>query len=126
MIIDRETAELYAKYLTQSEHPYGALRTMLGTQRLQRIDNGIRFDLHGSAHRTPICELTYDEGLDLFNLRFYRGKNEIKSFNGLFVDQLKDVFEQYTGLALEMPRIFGLNCREKKSDSLSESSEMSM
>ena len=125
MIIDRETAELYAKYLTQSEHPYGALRAMLGTQMFQRIDNGIRFDLHGSAHRTPICELAYDEGLDLYNLRFYRGKNEIKSFNGLFFDQLKEVFEGYTGLTLTMPRINGLNC-EKKSDSLSESSEMSM
>ena len=125
MIIDRETAELYAKFLTQSEHPYGALRTMLGTQRLQRIDNGIRFDLHGSAHRTPSCELVYDDGLDLFNLRFCRGGKEIKSFNGLFCDQLKEVFEGYTGLTLTMPRIFGLD-QARKSDPPSESSEMSM
>ena len=119
MIIDRETAELYAKFLTQSEHPYGALRAMLGTERLHRIDNGIHFDLHGSAHRTPSCELVYDDGLDLFNLRFCRGGKEIKSFNGLFCDQLKEVF------TLTMPRIFGLD-QTKKSDPPSESSEMSM
>ena len=97
--------------LTQDfKHPYGALRAMLGTKFFMRRENGIRFDLHGALHRVTLCDLEYDAGYDLFTLKFYRikkweGPQLVKEFNMLYNDQLKEIFESYTGLCLSFPTI---------------------
>ena len=109
MVIDNDTAREYAQLLTGNARPFATLRLMLGTQMILRIDNGIRFDLHGSAHRETRCALVYNVGEDLFELHFYRGANTVKSFTGLFADQLQEVFERHTQLRLAVPRICGIN-----------------
>ena len=113
--ISNETAREYAAYLTRDTHnPFGALRAMLGTRLIIRTETGIRFDLHGALHRVTLCALDYDAGLDLFKLRFYKNKRfegnvVVKEFDALFFDQLKEVFEEYTGLFLSFRQVFGLN-----------------
>lgn len=109
MSIDNETALEYAGLLTGIRNHYGALRMMLGTQHVWRVENGIEFDLHGSAHRTPVCKMIYNVAQDLFELHFYRSGKLVKSFDMLFADQIREVFENYTGLRITMPRICGLN-----------------
>ena len=120
MSIDSETARQYAAYLTQNtRNPYGVMQLMLGTKMVVRGDDGIRFDLHRAKHRVTMCELNYDAGEDLFELKFFRrGKSEWPGVPGdmeeyvskprLFFDDLKRVFEEFTGLSLTVPRvIFG-------------------
>lgn len=50
---------------------------------------------------------------DLYTVSFYRiRKLEMKlvqQIEGLFFDQLKDVFERETGLSIRIPRIIGIN-----------------
>jgi hypothetical protein len=109
MSITADTAKEYASILTQDfKHPFGALRAMLGTKLFILNDHGLRFDLHHAAHRVTLCDLDYDEGRDLFNLTFYKNKRfegnvPVKTFSGLFCDQLKEVFEDYTKLRLTFP-----------------------
>ena len=113
--ISNETAREYAAFLTHDKHnPFGALRAMLGTKMIIRTETGIRFDLHGALHRVTLCSLDYDAGLDLFTLRFYKNKRfegnvVVKEFDSLFFDQLKEVFENYTGLYLSFRSIFGFS-----------------
>lgn len=108
MIIDANTAREYAEYLTGSDRPFGALKVMLGTRSLLRIDNGIRFDLHGAGNGATLCDLVYNVGEDLFELHFYRGGHKMESLTGLFADQLREVFENHTQLRLTVPRICGI------------------
>jgi len=109
--ISQETALQYAQILTQDwKHPYGALRAMLGTKLFIRREHGIRFDIHGALHRVTLCDLDYNEGYDLFELKFYRlkkweGPQLVKEFKMLYCDQLKEIFEEYTGLRLSFPTI---------------------
>jgi len=111
MSITTETALEYIKILTQDfTHPYGALRAMLGTKMIIRTEHGIRFDLHGALHRVTLCDLDYNEDYDLFTLKFYKlkkweGPQLFKEFNMLYCDQIKEVFEEYTGLTLTFPHI---------------------
>ena len=109
MTIDNDTAREYAELLTGNARPFSALRLMLGTQLILRIDNGLRFDLHGSPHRLTLCDLIYNVGEDLFELHFYRAGRKVESLTGLFADQLREVFERHTGLRLAVPRIAGIN-----------------
>ena len=108
MIIDNDTAREYATYLTGSNRPVGTLKLMLGTHSILRIDNGIRFDLHGAKTGETLCDLVYNVGEDLFELHFYRGGHRTESLTGLFADQLREVFENHTQLRLTVPRICGI------------------
>ena len=118
MSIDSETARQYAAYLTQNtRNPDGVLRLMLGTQMIVRKDDGIRFDVHRAKHRITMVQLDYDAGMDFFKLTFFRrGKSELPGLipgqlepyivkTDLFFDQLKEVFEDVTGLSLTIPQI---------------------
>lgn len=111
MSITSETALEYVTMLTQDfKHPHGALRAMLGTKMIIRTETGIRFDLHRAAHRVTLCDLDYDAGFDLFTMKFYKipkweAPQLVKEYNMLYGDQLKEVFEHYTGLDLTFPTI---------------------
>lgn len=112
-VIDRTTAQEYAFLLTHDrKRPEGSLYACLGTKVIRRTKTGIMFDIHGAAHRVSHCSLDYNAGLDLFELSFYRaGKagdfDLIENFPALFNDQIKAVFEDYTGLVTSVPRCLG-------------------
>jgi hypothetical protein len=52
------------------------------------------------------CRLQYDAGLDLYNMEFNKlwGTNfkQVKLYEGLYGDQLREVFESFTGLYLKL------------------------
>lgn len=112
-VIDRTTALDYAFLLTHDRrNPEGSLSACLGTKVIRRTSTGIMFDIHGAAHRVSHCSLDYNAGLDLFELSFYRagkagGFDLVETFTALFNDQIKAVFEDYTGLVTSVPRCLG-------------------
>ena len=107
-MIDEDTAREYAAMLTRNRRPFAALRLMLGTSMIFRTGNGIRFDLHGGG-RFSLCELSYNAGDDLFEIRFYRGGKVAETLTMLWGDQLTEVFERHSGLRITVPRICGIN-----------------
>ena len=59
------------------------------------------------------CTITLNEK-DTYDIRFIKIwgtklKNET-IFNDVFFDQLKPIFENNTGLTLQMPQVVGINC----------------
>jgi len=107
-VIDRTTALEYAFLLTHDRrNPEGSLSACLGTKVIRRTETGIKFDLHGAAHRVTHCALDYKAGLDLFELSFYRGDKLVECFSFLYNDQIRPMFEEYTGLVTSVPRCLG-------------------
>lgn len=116
--ISQETAMEALCWLTGSRRPIAALKTMIGADNFGVIDNTVQF--HFKAGRSiNYFVLEYDYGMDLWNavFKFFRHTGpgtqtvfkEIKRVDGLYCDQLKEVFEETTGLRLTVPRIIGIN-----------------
>lgn len=105
-------------WLTGSRRPIAALKTMIGADNFGVIGNTVQF--HFKAGRSiNYFVLEYDEGMDLWNavFKYFRHTGpgtqtifkEIKRFDGLFCDQLREIFEETTGLRLTVPRVIGIN-----------------
>jgi hypothetical protein len=46
------------------------------------------------------------------SFKFKKFRNEVvKEFNGVYNDQLIEIFEHFTGLTLSVPRVRGINCK---------------
>ena len=116
--ITQDMATKALSWLTGSRRPIAALRTMIGADSFGMIENTIQF--HFKAGRSiNYFVLEYDEGLDLWNavFKYFRHTGpgiktvfkEVKRFDGLYCDQLKEIFEETTGLRLTIPRIIGIN-----------------
>ena len=58
------------------------------------IENGIRFKVTGYKFR-GIVEVVYDEGWDLFNVRFIKGSKVIETIEGVYFDTLVDTIDDY-------------------------------
>jgi hypothetical protein len=72
-------------------------------------ENSLRFKPKGS----PTCnyiKITYDYARDLYNIEMFKyrtvnfemKKSNVKEFNGLYVDQVREIIERETGLYLSM------------------------
>jgi len=99
--------------LLQSDH--GRLKAMLGTSKVvySNDKNTVTFNFKMNR-KANHCTLSYNCGNDLYDMEFwkiskpsksnnYEGKfTEIEVFNSLYNDQLKDVFEEFTGLRLSL------------------------
>jgi len=54
------------------------------------------------------CVLTYNSELDLYDMKLYKYNSrtadikEVKEYSGLYSDQLKPIFEQFTGLHISL------------------------
>lgn len=76
-----------------------------------------------NASKANRLEIIYDEGLDLYNMRFFKHTNgrfsqkryietgdgwinakdtEVKTFNGVYCDMLRELFEEVTGMYIPM------------------------
>ena len=70
----------------------------------------LRMAIGKNCHNINRFEIAYNEGEDLYELRFIRSrKNEdkiVKEYKGVYSDMLADLFEKETGMATMMPRIF--------------------
>ena len=75
---------------------------MTGAKNLMALENGLQFNLpRGASNKANIVQVTINDK-DLYCLAFYslRGVNcrEIESVNNIFVEDLRTVFTDKTGL----------------------------
>ena len=96
-----------AETLIQQLGGAGQLRAMLGTTLLAVDENSvtINFRMVKKANR---CRVTYVPGLDLYRMEFFlmgarcTTCKVVASFDQVYADQLKAVFEGYTGLRMSL------------------------
>ena len=82
--------------------------TMTGSRDFINMGNGLRMRLSKNKTSANRLDITYDEGLDLYNMRFYRKTfskktfecktKDIVGYEGVYCDMLEDIFTQVTGL----------------------------
>lgn len=92
----------------------GKLRMFLGSKRIYSANDGktLLFDYKPQypSKQGNICEITYNRGTDLYDIAFMHigtarsgfKKTVIKQFDGIYADQLMDLFEGVTGLYLTL------------------------
>lgn len=112
--------KLALQQLTHKPNPYNVLSVMIGAKEFIKSDKEdfIQFQF-AMCKKASICRLQYDSGLDLYNMVFSKIKRQrvnycpgvafynqsvetVKEFKGLVCDQLKEVFEEFTGLCLTL------------------------
>lgn len=82
--------------------------TMTGSRDFINMGNGLRMSLAKNKTSANRLDITYDEGLDLYNMRFYRKTfskktfecktKDIAGYEGVYCDMLENIFTQVTGL----------------------------
>ena len=58
------------------------------------IENGLRFRVQGFKFR-GVVEVVYNEGRDLFDVRFLKANKVVNTIEGLFFDMLVDTIDDY-------------------------------
>ena len=58
------------------------------------LENALRFSVNGFKFR-GIVEVTYNEGRDLFDVRFLKSNKVVKTIEGVFFDMLVDTIDDY-------------------------------
>ena len=58
------------------------------------IENGLQFKVQGFKFR-GIVEVVYNEGRDLFDVRFLKRNKVVNTIEGVFFDMLVDVIDDY-------------------------------
>lgn len=81
---------------------------MTGSHDFINLGNGLRMSLSRNKTSANRLEIIYDEGADLYNLRFYRQSfskktfevktKDIKTYEGVYCDMLEEIFTDVTGL----------------------------
>lgn len=80
---------------------------MTGSKDFMDMGNGLRMSLARNKTSANRLLITYDEGTDLYNMRFYRQcvtkhfdvtTKDIAVFEGIYFDMLESMFTEVTGL----------------------------
>lgn len=81
---------------------------MTGSHDFINLGNGLRMSLSRNKTSANRLEIIYDEGADLYNVRFYRQSMNHKTFEvttkdiekieGVYCDMLEEIFTDVTGL----------------------------
>lgn len=97
---------------------YGALKRMVGAENFTYDDNGALTFKFKMCIRANYCRIELDPS-DTYTMTFIRirkkrnsweyERKEVERIQGIYNDQLKEVFQDFTGLALSIPRIKGVN-----------------
>ena len=58
------------------------------------IENGLRFRVQGFKF-CGVVEVVYNEGRDLFDVRFLKANKVVNTIEGLFFDMLVDTIDDY-------------------------------
>lgn len=79
---------------------------MIGAKHLTAIDeNTLQFSFMRNGSKSTICQIQYNEGLDLYSMKFFtRTMNLEKEYDEVYCDSMHEIFSRHTGLALQMPR----------------------
>lgn len=99
-------ANLALNHLTNSANGQNRVRSMIGANQLSANDNSVGFRfMRGSSNKSNYLRLTINSN-DLYKMEFIRiygmKVTTIKEVDGLFFDQLKEIFEAETKLALSL------------------------
>lgn len=86
---------------------HGRLRAMIGAEMFTHDEHGtLRFRFKG-YRKANTLEVTLDP-TDTYTMRFLKVTNyglnakEVKTYDGVYCDQLKEIFERETGLYLSL------------------------
>lgn len=81
---------------------------MTGSHDFINLGNGLRMSLCRNKTSANRLEIIYDEGADLYNMRFFRISihhepfdikvKDIEKIDGVYCDMLEDIFTDVTGL----------------------------
>ena len=70
----------------------------------------LRMAIGKNFHNINRFEIAYNEGQDLYELRFTRQRKDVdkvvKEYKGVYCDMLSSLFEQETGMDTKMPMVF--------------------
>ena len=58
------------------------------------IENGLRFNVQGFKFKGTV-EVVYNEGNDLFDIRFIKASKVVKTVEGVFFDSLVELIDDY-------------------------------
>jgi len=58
------------------------------------IENGLQFKVQGYKFK-GVVEVAYNEGRDLFDVRFLKANKVVNTIEGVFFDMLVDVIDDY-------------------------------
>lgn len=58
------------------------------------IENGLQFKVQGYKFK-GVVEVAYDEGRDLFDVRFLKANKVVNTIDGVFFDSLVEVIDDY-------------------------------
>ena len=109
---------LALQQLTNRPNPYGVLKAMIGAAYFvqSQEENSIRFSFK-MCRKASVCKIQYDAGLDLYNMSFIKIRKIrdklipyfcteesiiVKEYKEIMCDQLKGLFEEFTGLCLTL------------------------
>ena len=116
--MDKETALQIATTICNQLGGQNRLKMMLGASNFSFGTNGeltFRFKMFRPANHLKIAL----NSKDLYDLTFYyisspEAKKQrfdtVKVYNDIYCDQLQEIFQNFTGLTLIMPKIRGVNC----------------
>lgn len=80
---------------------------MTGAKHFLGDKLSLSFKIGGNCKRVNYVKIVYDESRDLYNMGFYYAsvskksgpqKKEIAAYNGIFFDQLQELFTEATGM----------------------------
>ena len=81
---------------------------MTGSRNFSDLGNGLLMSLAKNMTSANRLEIIYDEGADLYNMRFYRKTfskktfesktKDIAKYEGVYFDMLEYIFTEVTGL----------------------------
>lgn len=94
-------AKLVLKQLTGRNNPINTLVAMIGASNFVSGGNDISFKFK-MCRKANILKIEYDSGSDMYNMVFYRNGSEVKRFDQVFNDGMKEIFERFTGLRLNL------------------------
>jgi hypothetical protein len=124
-LYDNETAKRIGDTIIAQMGGYGKLQSMTGANNFTYSRNGEMTFHFKSCKKAQVCRITYLEGKDLYKMEFIKipkvkkeniGENDervyfmtvtqppvtVETFDDLFNDQLKPIFEEFTGLRLSL------------------------
>ena len=65
-----------------------------GFHKPMALENGLRFKVTGFKFR-GVVDVVYNEGRDLFDVRFLKANKVVNTIEGVFFDMLVDVIDDY-------------------------------
>ncbi len=102
---DSHTAVITSEYNMEGGKRFTA---MTGSRDFIDMGNGLRMSLARNKTSANRLDIIYDEGADLYNMRFYRRTFSKKTFEcktkdiavheGIYFDMLEEMFTMVTGL----------------------------